>query len=212
MKTIGIAALVLGAAQLHAVTLISHYSNSLSTPQQIGSAAVAFTLPSNYVGVSLSARLYTGTGSGEFGTEFGTAYLLTALGPGTTPGVIATSSFSTDFKAGLIAPNIGLFSGLSLSAGTYYLLLQENSSAGNPMLWETTTDLPLLEPGVTSAINYVLNANNNAAFTDSFNPVDTLNRLQYRVDGRPDNGGDVPEPSSIFLLGLGAAGIFFRRR
>lgn len=201
-----------GVAQLQAATIIDNYNANLGSGHTLQTAAVAFNLSVGYTGVSVSGRLFTGTGSGEFGLGNGTATLVDALGPGTTPNIIAQNGFLTDFSnPNNAAPSITFFSGLSLNPGTYYLVLQSSPSNSNPMIWQTTPNGPVVGNGVTSLINFVV-AGQNATFTSPFSPIDTNLKLQYLVTGNQVPGGGIPEPSTWVLLAVGIGVVLLRKK
>jgi hypothetical protein len=82
-------------------------------------AASSWTSARTYSDVDIAALL---TGGGQ-----GVAYLMTQIGPGTTiASEIARNSFSFPSS---IAP-VSLFSGLTLPAGTYYLVLASSGGGG----------------------------------------------------------------------------------
>ncbi|MBM3764526.1 MAG: PEP-CTERM sorting domain-containing protein [Acidobacteria bacterium] len=198
-----------GIARLPAATIIDNYNATLGAAHTLQSAAVAFNLSIGYAEVQVAGRLYTGTGSGEFGLSQGTATLLDALGPGTTPNIIAQNTFSTDFSnPNNAAPSIVFFSGLSLNPGTYYLVLQASANNSNPIVWQTTPNGPVVGNGVTSVFNFVAAAQ-NATFTSQYFPVDTIDKVQYLVTGR-EVTGDVPEPSTWVLLAVGLGIVLLR--
>ena len=214
MKTFLTPALLVcaGIAQLPAATIIDNYNANLGSGHTLQTAAVAFNLSVGYVEVQVAGRLFTGTGNGEFGLSNGTATLLDALGPATTPNVIAQSGFLTDFgNPNNAAPSIVFFAGLTLNPGTYYLVLQSSPNNSNPMIWQTTPNGPVVGNGVASLLNFAV-APQNATFTSPFSPLDTNLKLQYLVTGREVTGGDVPEPSTWLLLTAGLGTIIFRRR
>jgi hypothetical protein len=77
----------------------------------------------------------------------GTAYLMSAIGPGTTPGseVVAPADFTVPFAshAGSVTPTV-LFTGLDLGPGNYYLVLtapsQTQTVLGSPLSWQIPTN------------------------------------------------------------------------
>lgn len=201
-----------GVAQLSAATIIDNYDATLGSGHTLQTAAVAFNLAVGYTNVSVSGRLFTGTGSGEFGLMSGTATLLDALGPGTTPNIIAQSPFLTDFgNPNNAAPSISFFSGIALNPGTYFLVLQSSQNNSLPMIWQTTPNGPITGNGVTSVVNYLV-AGQNAGFTDPFGPSNTVDKVQYLVTGDEVPGGRVPEPSTWFLLTTGLSAVILRKR
>jgi hypothetical protein len=201
-----------GIARLQAATIIDNYNASLGAGHSLQTAAVAFNLSVGYAEVQVAGRLFTGTGSGEFGLSNGTATLLDALGPGTTPNIIAQNGFLTDFgNPNNAAPSIVFFAGLSLNPGTYYLVLQSSPNNSNPIIWQTTPNGPVTGNGVTSVFNFVAAAQ-NATFTSPFFPIDTIDRVQYLVTGREVTGGDVPEPSGWVLLAAGIGVVLLRKK
>jgi hypothetical protein len=103
--------------------------------------AISWTQTSTYTNVSISAGL-AGSGSGD-------AFLMTSIGLGTTTASqIATSP--------IVFPGsptvVGIFSGLTLSPGTYYLLFS-GAVTNQPSGWEVTfSPTIVLDSGVTRAV------------------------------------------------------------
>ena len=153
--------------------------------------AYSWTQTLSYVGVSVSATVQ-GTGSGS-------AYLMTAIGPGTT-------SASQEAMAAITYPgsptDLTLFSGLTLGPGTYYLLLTGNTQGQSSSWSDTYSPTISTGPGVTRQVG--------AYYTDQFTPPayapdGVFTYYPYDNDGYAvmDVAGtpaSVPEPSSAGLV------------
>jgi hypothetical protein len=137
-----------------------------------------------------------------------TAYLTSVIGPSETASdQIATSTVSVGAGPELDT----FFSGFSLAAGTYYLVLANGDNV-NDYYWLSpngaggttiTTDSGVTFEGdyFAASVGSVNGANPPASvFGASFGD----NGLNFQVTG--DSGSVVPEPSSISLLLIGMAG------
>jgi hypothetical protein len=153
--------------------------------------AVSWTQTDPFTDVTIVANLFGVPAAGVTAT----AWLTTDIGPtATVADQIATASITSDT----------IFSGLTLSPETYFLVLLINSG-GNVAGWDETSSPTLTAaPGVTIGASYF------GAFGDfpSFGPSESMNQvagtpLLFSVSGTPS----VPEPSS-FLLFASALGIF----
>jgi hypothetical protein len=112
--------------------------------------AASWTQAASFSDVTIDASLATDLAT----FQTGTAYLMSAIGPGTTPAseVVAPAGFAAPFVAqpnGPV-PLTVLFSGLSLGPGTYYLVLSapfgNQIPAQSPLFWQIPTD-----PVITTA-------------------------------------------------------------
>jgi hypothetical protein len=164
--------------------------------------AVGWTSSSDYSDVSIAAEV--GNYS-DFSTI--TAFLTTAVGPGETDAdQIATYTFSPGAGPELDT----LFSGLDLSAGTYYLVLAGQFSqwwgAGSADAATLTADTGVTFLG-DSYTNSTLNANLPAS---AFMPTDS--GLLFQVTDGASDMSSTPEPASGLLLTAGFALLLFRKR
>src|SRR4051794_2599852 len=109
--------------------------------------AIGWHQSSSTQGVTISATLglYQSTSRSSDATRIATAYLTTALGPGTNSGNLVSTN--TVLVGG--SPNTSsaytLFSGLNLSPGSYYLTISEGNDVGwltssSPSLYQASGD------------------------------------------------------------------------
>jgi hypothetical protein len=182
---------ILGSAGLRGDTIIS-----VTGPQDggygfgstgSGSVGASWIQSSAFTGVSIDAVL----GSNFSGTT-GTAYVTNQIGPSATvANEIASAPFA--FPVGGAA-DINLFSGLTLTAGTYYLVL---STTGNGF-WEFTNNQTVTTaPGVSFNSDYLSTSNNAYPPASNFNPTNA--GFLFSVTGT-----SVPEPSTVTFLLLSA--------
>jgi len=152
------------------------------------------------------------------GHGVGTAFLMTKVGPGATAAdQVATASFT--FPEIFVAPShtVPLFTGLSLPAGHYFLVLTGAPTVG---VWDTTsfdkattTLFPCDFSGPRCPViipNFPLwqlagNINNPFAPASNFTPFHFgLGELLFSVTGtlasEPPTTPPVPEPASLALL------------
>jgi hypothetical protein len=142
----------------------------------------------------------------NFGPFNGTAYLMTQIGPGTTSAQqVGTSSYSVISGTPSLT---NLFSGLSLGPGSYYLVV--TSGLLPPGGWDTPfTAGPAVVStgvGVVRGAQYIVNdslGSLNLAYlpASSFADLNSVYDLEFQVTGSP--AAQVPEPSTLFLLGMG---------
>jgi MYXO-CTERM domain-containing protein len=164
----------------------------------------------SYSNVSVTADVGTFSSAGTI-----EAYLTNQVGPGTTAANVI--AFTTVPVSSSTAQDITIFSNLSLSAGTYYLILTaptndfdfwEGSFSGSAT---TTTG-----PGVTAgSIRYIATTFNGGGANAAFPPSSTFQDdndpfLLMSVDGTTTT----PEPTSaaLSLGGLGALALLSRRK
>jgi hypothetical protein len=152
-----------------------------------------------FANVSINATLGGLQGTG---TANGIAYLMNSIGPSTT---VANQIASAPFTSTDVFTDTNLFSGLSLPAGTYYLVLHSENNA----FWDNTSSpTTTAAPGVSANGVYIANNNNIYPPSDTF-VSDTRNFL-FSV-----TGSAVPEPATSALLALGAflgvAGVIRRK-
>ena len=152
---------------------------------------VSWTQSDSFSNVSIFATLTAGPTAG-------TAYLTNQIGAGTTA---ANEIASTSFTFPSSATEIQLFSGLTLTSGTYYLTIVANTSGGGAG-WVSSSG----PSDVTTAPGVTINSDYVTQSPASYPPASTFFEqdfeLLYRVTG-------VPEPSSIALL-LAGGGMVVR--
>ena len=183
---------------------LAHESNGAAIVSVSGPPVTGFDAISNVIGFSTQAEAsswtssipYSGVdidavlGNGTAGTQ-GIAYLMTQIGPGTTTASeVARSTFSFPSDD----TSMTLFTGLALTAGTYYLVL---GSAGPYVAggWHDALPNPtiVLGAGVTRNGDYL--ANNLSTYTPAsvFRQNAGINSdpfLQYSV-------ATIPEPETL---------------
>lgn len=187
----------------HASTVIAEVAPG---PDGIGGAdqsvgnAISFTTTSEFTDVTIAALLYTA----NFNTGgAATVYLTDKIGSGTTTADELARASVTDlpFQFSTSTPQV-VFTGLTLTAGTYYVI--EASDVGSPgASWGgPITPVDTTAPGVT--INPILQAESLAGYSPASDFVaDSDFQLAFSVTGSP-----VPEPSTwaMMLIGFGALG------
>lgn len=144
----------------------------------------------------------------------GTAYLMTAIGPGTTPvsEVVAPITFAAQLgqvgNTGPSLPTTILFSGLSLGRGTYYLVITAPSATTtlSPLVWQIPTSYDI------TGSNFAMLGNGFAANSSisMLNPFPPANEFVSVAPPMFDVTGTLvptPEPSSVLLLSTGLLGI-----
>jgi hypothetical protein len=164
--------------------------------------AASWTTTGTYSNVNISVDL--GANSGATGR----AYLTTQIGPGTaTNKQVASASFTFPATSSFVS----VFAGLNLTAGTYYLILQQtaNGSTGDGVWLGTPSPTLVTAANVTANGEYwSYNAIQSYAPATSFYEV-VPTYFDYNV-----TGVSVPEPSGIclFALGSGIVILGFRRK
>jgi hypothetical protein len=127
----------------------------------------------------------------------GTAYLMSAIGPGATSAseIVAPVTFTAPLgpvgnSGPSLAPTV-LFSGLTLAPGTYYLVLTAPFQAGtngSALTWQIPTNLVLVTaPSVTLGVAF--EANTTLFPADPFPPASSFlstNQPMYDVTGLGD--------------------------
>jgi hypothetical protein len=139
--------------------------------------AVSWTQTASERNVTIAAGLQTSYA----GFEGGTAYLMNAIGPGTTAAneVVAPVGFTVPPPANPASPLVPtvLFTGLVLQPGTYYLVLTAPTATplpanGSPMGWEIPAQ-PLVFANSSTTLSYTFLAN-GAAVNSSFAPASSF--------------------------------------
>jgi len=198
-------------AEVLASQSTSFINSSTYLNQGVADLAVSFSLTSSFDDVSISANL---ANAYNFGST-GTAFLTTQIGAGTTTAnQIASATFSPAYSGSNAFTSVTpttLFSNLTLTAGTYYLVLSSNSSI-DTLSWEggssvTTTTAPGVSIGATDLTD-------NFHTTSSYIPADSFSPYQNVIfDGEPTNylytvtGVAAPEPNSVMLMLASLAGL-----
>src|SRR5581483_2774141 len=152
----------------------------------------SWTAIESYTAVTISATL---EGAGP---DPGIAFLTTNIGPGTTAcSEVAVSNFvfpEIDTSPGA---KVQLFSGLTLPAGTYYLVLGSSTPAGGGWL-STTAPAITADVGVTAGLDYsTLSGAVNAAYPPGSSFTVSPNTFMFDVTGTA-----VPEPQSLAYVGV----------
>lgn len=188
------------AAPINATTIVSvtgpaDGQQTVLLAQIIGSS---WSQTANYVDVNIVAQ--TGGDCGLSGRgPCGAMYLTNAIGPSATPSnVIASTSLQTFRSSGLNT----IFTGLTLPANTYYLLLFNGSTETEPY-WATSS-APILatDTGVSPTGSFITASGGSDYLFPPGSAVTSLNaNLEYTVTGTP---AAIPEPSS---RGLAIAGL-----
>lgn len=172
-------------------------------------AYLSWTTTTAYSNVTIAANLFALAG-GQV-----TAYLSNSVGTGAT--AIATSSPVSVTSA---QTNMTLFSGLTLPAGTYYLVLSGNMACGNTAIgWSYSTGSPTVGPGVTlGAFGYDSpfigspNASNPVASTFVTNPGASLSVLVMATSAPAPTATPIPPSLMLVVTGLAGLGIYQLRR
>jgi hypothetical protein len=169
---------------------------------------VSWTSTNAYNNVSISVSL----GQLSALSDSGIAYLTTQIGNGATAATeIASSTFVFPNPAG---GDLNLFSGLSLGAGTYYLVLYSTSSIGGGWLVSADPSAQAIvasgamigssgyfyDPGVSVYGDFPY------APSVPFAPTFSNEAFVFSVSGNPVSQTSTPEPASICLVLLTAIG------
>jgi hypothetical protein len=209
MRTSIICAIVfLSASFASAGTIISVTGNH-DTPYFVGGSAAdemlvgSWTETGSYTNVSISAVL-SDQFDGNPNTTL-TAYLTDQIGPGTTA---ANLIASTSIAPTTYDETDTLFTGLSLGAGSYYLVLAAPGDFAG--WWGTNSATITTDIGVTDAGDYHADHPNGSP-DDTFPPASTFiadasDTFLYTVTG--DASAATPEPSTFMLAGLAGAFLF----
>jgi hypothetical protein len=173
--------------------------------------ATSWTQALSFSDVTIEASLV----SIESTFRSGTAYLLDAIGPGTTPAseVVPPENFTAPIantNAGQV-PLTVLFSGLTLGPGTYYLVLSAPSETvtgvtGSPLTWQVPTD-PVTTTAPSASIGSAFEANTVNSTVSPFPPASSFLTTEapiFEVIAIPE-----PKTSALVLMSI-AAMILYR--
>jgi hypothetical protein len=181
--------------------------------QNTNVVAVSWSQTAAFSNVIIDASLV----SSDSGFRGGMAYLMNAIGPGTTPAseVVAPASFtapvSTDTSVDV--PLTVLFTGLNLGPGTYYLVLAAPHADvfPSPLGWQDA-NTPVVTSAAAASIGFSFIALGPSVAP--FAPASQFN-ISTSATMFDVSGVLVPEPSSLTLFGIGtlaAAAVLVRRR
>ena len=173
--------------------------------QVLGSA---WSTSASYADVTISVNL-----SGSRSSPPGTAFLMTRIGPGTT----TTSEIArTAFRAEGPDASITMFRGLSMPAGTYYLVLSSSSTASDLGWWSAFNPLVETAPGTQRLGDVVARLNRAIGPADLMYPPASVFDGPSPIQSFPlklnVTGSEVPEPTIGTLVPIGILGILGLRR
>lgn len=191
---LSLAGAIMVSPSAHAATLLD-VTGTQDDGQSFGpnlvasGAATAFTLNTDVIDFGFSAAIEC------FGCD-GSLYLVRdQIGPGSPVlGLVAIQSIDTS------TPVLG-FSGLSLSAGTYYALVVVENGFG---VWAGPSSPVFAGNGAVSAGANLLATELDGSFAPRSTFVGTSTQFAYSITGRTSlQDSAVPEPSTWAMLLLG---------
>jgi hypothetical protein len=201
----GVAVVLALAPSAFATTIYSVTGPPAGTGELGGSfevvIEVGWTAASAYTNVSISAQV------GGLPPDSITAYLTTAIGATATSATEVTTPFT--FSPATDDESDTLFSGLSLPAGTYFLVLY--GSFTGTQGWVSTTSPTVMTDTRVNANPAHVASEGNGSPDNVYPPGSTFatiieNNLIFTV-----TGSSVPEPSSMVLALSGLAGLLIAR-
>lgn len=199
---------------VHAATLISVTDSTASSGVFLGGAGAdhqvvmaPWTITEAASNVSIQAEFFS------LGSNTIEVWLTNQIGPGT--------NVSNEFARGSYLNPTGtliLFSGLTLQAGTYYLVADGDGS--DNALWVQSTNATVFtDPRASAGVpRFAAQSVDGSTSVAAYRPAsvtvpfgDASTRLLFQVTGDFTNsGGLVPEPSVFWLFAIGLA-CFVRR-
>lgn len=199
------AALMAGQAQADVLIDIAPPSSNASNVALTQANAIGFSLAAGYTDVMIEASLVSDTAGNS-----GTAWLTTAVGAGTTAGdVVATTTFDFAQVANVSGDVsfVELFSGLTLSAGSYFLVVGPPVTGSGAISLNPSASYVLDSNASIDGMFFSAGTNLNPAFTPSSTFLASgLGNRFFRVEGV------IPAPASVAMLGFGALAMGRRRR
>jgi hypothetical protein len=158
--------------------------------------ASSWTFGSTFTNVAINAVLRTDTTP-----ENVTAFLLTGIGAGTTIAQQLATTIVAAPSAGSGPTLVSVFSGLTLGPGTYFLVLNANTSGVGDTLWMESLNGATITaaPGVTHNIDNSVTATLNAYVPASNFHTITAN-LDYTITGDTTS---TPEPTTLLAVASG---------
>jgi hypothetical protein len=203
----GIVTVLLAACAGHANTILT-----LTAPDpnnSLGVEYMSWTQSSAFTNVSISATFLDWSGNSSIPAT-GTAYLMDAVGPSATAANVIAGPIPISTSSATFTP-VTLFTGLTLFADTYYLVISGDSNLD----WASDfTAAVTLGSGVTQPAqpeSYADDVNvNNAFFPSSVFTHPANDSFLMSVTGSPLTVA-VPEPANWMFLVI-PAGMLRRRR
>jgi len=199
-------------ATMASANLIVDISPNAGTSFRVGGPnsqveTMSWTQSGSYAGVSISALV----GSEDGNPETVTAYLTTAVGPAAgTPITSATVSIPSVANDSAITPTT-LFSGLTLTPGSYYLTLFNSDTTGNVNVRWARGTTATFGPGVSANGEFFANATSGTPNTT--NPWQSTFATSNLYDnGFSVNGTPVPEPSTFVMASMSVVALGFAYR
>lgn len=183
------------AATVFSITPSPSYEGGVG----LSDIAIGWTQTGTYSGVTISMILADGTPGGPLSGTEATAYLMNAVGPGTT---VSNEVTTPDTVSGLsdTFSDVTLFSGLTLPAGTYYLVIDQ---ANEYVTVQYSSGTPVEVDG-TGVTDLGETAGTPAPFPPDFSPYGSpiAPTIELSITGTPGLSS-VPEPAGLALTGLG---------
>ncbi len=221
----GFLGLALAVNPAHAVTIISttgaaqNYAVGALRPTLVESQGFSITATYTNVAISVDLAAFDSDDTPSF-----QAYLTNQIGLGTTVANEIQSASFQPLVGGIPPPyttgftTVQLFSGLSLSPGTYWITLYASAGTTNTTIMVTAYGEPVVaDIGATPAgpLYSVASIDPYPAATDgmiSLSFVDGFGNFRFHVTGDAASAEAVPEPATIAMLGLGFSGLAILRR
>lgn len=199
---------IAAACPAFGTTVISQLFSAGSTGSFNELSAISWTQTGSYSNVDILANISDSAGTG---TASATAYLMTQIGSGATAAneVVAPVTASVTGNPPLNTMTT-IFSGLTLGPGTYFLVLDPNSSDFH---WDLT-----IPPAVTTDSGVTGGVSQASATVAGFAPASSFGSESfsfiYEVTGSAAGSTSAPEPSTavLFVAGAGAIAVWRRQR